>query len=333
MASIAFPSLAKKAKLSDGATYGYVLVPPSRPSKATFLLLHGFPSSCYDWRHQIVGLQKEGYGVIAPDLLGYGDTDKPSDLEAYRFKAMCGQMIEIMDREGVSKAFVVGHDWGTTLASRLTTYYKDRFHAIVTLAVAYIQPGLIWDIDKINEAIKKLIGYEPYGYWKWHNTDQAATDYNEHPASGFSLTYPTDPYLWRTDYAPTGKAAEFVRARRTTPLPSWFSLEEYTTRERIFDFGGYAGPLAWYKAAMRGVNTEDEKDIPDKDKPCLLPNVFIAAKQDYVCVAGLQLKQSQDWCPQLKTETWDCGHWVELEEPERLNQLLVELAHEYALEG
>jgi pimeloyl-ACP methyl ester carboxylesterase len=151
-------------------------------------------------------------------------------------------------------------------------------------------------------------------------------------ASGFSLTYPTDPYMWRTDYAPTGKAAEFVRTGRTTPLPSWFPFKEYTTRDEIFTSGGYAGPLSWYKAAMGGVNTADEQNTPDKDKPCPLPNLFIAAEQDYVCVAGLQLKQAHDWCPILKTETGDCSHWVELEEPERLNRLLVRLGKEYAPE-
>ena len=113
MASIAFPSLAKKAKLSDGTTYGWVVLAPSLPSKATFLLLHGYPSSCYDWRHQIDGLQKAGYGVIAPDLLGYGDTDKPTDPSAYRTKTMCAHMVEILDIESLDRVIAVGHDWYT----------------------------------------------------------------------------------------------------------------------------------------------------------------------------------------------------------------------------
>lgn len=110
MASIAFPSLAKKATLTDGTTYGWVSVAP-QSSKPTFLLLHGYPSSCYDWRHQITALKEAGYGIIAPDLLGYGDTDKPTDPAAYNTKRMCGHMAEILDLEGVSKAIAVGHDW------------------------------------------------------------------------------------------------------------------------------------------------------------------------------------------------------------------------------
>jgi hypothetical protein len=141
MASIAFPSLAKKTRLSDGTTYGYVVVPPFHPSKTTFFLLHGFPSSCYDWRHQIIGLQKEGYGVIAPDLLGYGDADKPSDLNAYRFKTMCDQMVEIMDREGVSKAFVEG------LCCRARLVFLSWFIAPNILVHFILQAVYEWDLD------------------------------------------------------------------------------------------------------------------------------------------------------------------------------------------
>jgi alpha/beta hydrolase fold len=111
MASIAFPSLAKKATLSDGTTYGYVAAAPSPPSMATFLFLHGYPSSSHDWRHQIAALQREGYGVIVPDLLGYGDTDKPTELVAYRMKTMCAHMTEILDLENVPRAIAVAHDW------------------------------------------------------------------------------------------------------------------------------------------------------------------------------------------------------------------------------
>jgi soluble epoxide hydrolase/lipid-phosphate phosphatase len=111
MASIAFPTLAKKATLSDGTTYGYVNIIPSHASNPTFLLLHGYPSSSYDWRHQIGGLQSAGYGVIAPDLLGYGDTDKPSEVDAYRMKTMSAHMVELLNIENVDRAIAVGHDW------------------------------------------------------------------------------------------------------------------------------------------------------------------------------------------------------------------------------
>jgi len=110
MALKAFPELGKLRTLQDGTTYAYVHVAASDP-KPTFLLLHGFPSSSYDWRHQIGQLKSAGYGVVAPDLLGYGDTDKPVELEKYALKVMCTHIVEILDKEGLEKVVGVSHDW------------------------------------------------------------------------------------------------------------------------------------------------------------------------------------------------------------------------------
>ena len=53
-----------------------------------------------------------GYGVLAPDLLGYGDTDKPEELEAYRMKRMSGHIVEILEHEGLKEKIMgVAHDW------------------------------------------------------------------------------------------------------------------------------------------------------------------------------------------------------------------------------
>ncbi|KAL4895731.1 Alpha/Beta hydrolase protein [Aspergillus ambiguus] len=245
-------------------------------------------------------------------------------------KKMCGHMAEILDKEGVSRAIAVAHDWGVGLGSRLATYQRHRIYGLVTVAVSYVEPGTVWDIDAICNLTKSLVGYETSGYWLWHNTDEAVVDCETNPASTFNLVYPYDPLLWIADFAPIGKAAEFVRAGRTTPLPSWYSLADYTVRDRIFAKGGYAGPLSWYKAAMRGVNTEDETAVPEEDIPWPLPNLFVAAKRDYVCRADLQSELARKWVPNCRIETVDCGHWVQLEKPDILNKFLVGFARDVA---
>ena len=111
MALRAFPQQSTCTRLTDGTTYAYVSIAPNDPGKPTFLLLHGFPSSSWDWRHQVSALHKRGYGVIAPDLLGYGDTDKPREVEAYAMKRMSAHIDEILEREGVEKCVGVAHDW------------------------------------------------------------------------------------------------------------------------------------------------------------------------------------------------------------------------------
>lgn len=110
MASLAFPSMTKNINLRDGTTYGYVRV-AATADKPTLLFLHGYPSSSYDWHYQIDHFSRAGYGLVVPDLLGYGDTSKPDALEAYSMRNIGRQIIEVLDHEGLSKVIGVAHDW------------------------------------------------------------------------------------------------------------------------------------------------------------------------------------------------------------------------------
>ena len=94
----------------DGSVYSYTLAPADE-GKCTFLLLHGFPSSSYDWRHTIQDLTGKGYGIVAPDLLGYGATDKPEKVEEYANEKISGHVAEILGQEGIEEVVGVGHDW------------------------------------------------------------------------------------------------------------------------------------------------------------------------------------------------------------------------------
>jgi len=70
------------------------------------------PSNYKDFIPQ---LTDNGYGVILPELLGYGETDKPTEVEAYAFNPMCKQLAGILDAEGVDKVIGLGHDFGEAL--------------------------------------------------------------------------------------------------------------------------------------------------------------------------------------------------------------------------
>lgn len=110
MASIAFPNISRSIRLPNGTTYNYVFVEPNG-DKPFLLFLHGYPSSSYDWRHQIPFFSDLGYGLIIPDLLGYGGTDKPQNLEAYRVKKMSEEIIALLDFHKIPKVLAIGHDW------------------------------------------------------------------------------------------------------------------------------------------------------------------------------------------------------------------------------
>ena len=104
------PSSYKDLTTSRGLNYHYYCSPPQL-SKPILLFLHGFPSTSYDWRHQVSFFRKEGYGLIVPDMLGYGGSAKPTDPMHYKASLLCADLIDILDAEHVDQAIVIGHDW------------------------------------------------------------------------------------------------------------------------------------------------------------------------------------------------------------------------------
>jgi pimeloyl-ACP methyl ester carboxylesterase len=84
---------------------------PAASGKPTLLFLHGFPSTAHDWNRQINYFQPKGYGILAPDMLGFGGTSRPTDVEYFRMSGMAADIIEILDNEKLGKVIGVAHDW------------------------------------------------------------------------------------------------------------------------------------------------------------------------------------------------------------------------------
>jgi len=94
------------------------------------VLLHGFPETWFAWRHQIPILAKH-YRVIAPDLRGYGETQKPST--GYDKKTMARDIVGLMHNLGIERAAVIGHDRGARVGLRLAKDFPEivsRFAAL-----------------------------------------------------------------------------------------------------------------------------------------------------------------------------------------------------------
>ena len=107
-------SLYKDITTSRGFKYHYYYS-PAADSKPTILFIHGFPCTSLDWRKQVPFFKEKGYGLIVPDLLGYGGTDKPAETTAYQLSKMATDLVNILDAEKVDKVISVGHDWYSSL--------------------------------------------------------------------------------------------------------------------------------------------------------------------------------------------------------------------------
>src|SRR5436190_3912536 len=101
------------------------------------VLCHGFPESWYSWRHQLVALAEAGFRAVAPDMRGYGQTDRPEAIEAYTLLHLVGDMVGLLDALGVESAVIAGHDWGAPVAWHAALLRPDRFRAVIGLSVPY----------------------------------------------------------------------------------------------------------------------------------------------------------------------------------------------------
>ncbi len=103
------PEHFKHVKTQRGFTYRYCFSAPAEGKPLFFS--HGFPSGSYLWLKQVAYFEPLGYGLVVPDLLAYGGTDKPTDPKFYVGSGLAQDIVDILDAEKVYKVIAIGHDW------------------------------------------------------------------------------------------------------------------------------------------------------------------------------------------------------------------------------
>jgi pimeloyl-ACP methyl ester carboxylesterase len=101
------------------------------------LLLHGFPQSWYQWRHQIPALVEAGFRMVAPDMRGYNLSDKPPGVRAYRVELLARDVERLILACGERTATVVGHDWGAIVAWVAAMHHPGRVERLAILNVPH----------------------------------------------------------------------------------------------------------------------------------------------------------------------------------------------------
>ncbi|MCP4005980.1 MAG: alpha/beta hydrolase [bacterium] len=80
------------------------------------LFLHGFPENSYSWRYQMPALAELGFRAWAPDLRGYGTSDKPGRMEDYAIETLMDDVAGLIDASGAKSTLLLSHDWGGAIA-------------------------------------------------------------------------------------------------------------------------------------------------------------------------------------------------------------------------
>ncbi|MCL7041462.1 hypothetical protein MKW94_007923 [Papaver nudicaule] len=233
------------------------------------LLVHGFPSLWYSWRHQILSLAASGYRAIAPDLRGYGDTDAPSSSELYTCLHIVGDLVALIDTLGQDKVFVVGHDWGAIISWYLCLFRQDKVKALVNLSVAFTPRKLTM---KPLDALKAVYG-EEYYIIRFQEPGEMEAEFarvgTETVLRNFLTRHSPAPLMIPKDEGlPTNLPV--------TLLPSWLSEEDIGYYTAKFEQSGFTGGFNYY----RNFNVNWELTAPWTGAQVKVPVKFLVGDQD-----------------------------------------------------
>lgn len=132
----------------DGATIHYQEF--GNPADPKLLLIHGYTASTYVWKSVAPEFAERGYHVIAPDLLGFGYSDKPASFE-YSIQAQARMVMRLMNVLGIGQASIVGSSYGGAVASVLTLDYPERVEKLVLV-------GAVINDRPMQQPIMRLAG-------------------------------------------------------------------------------------------------------------------------------------------------------------------------------
>jgi haloacetate dehalogenase len=253
------------------------------------VLLHGFPETSFAWRHQIPVLAR-GFRVIAPDLRGYGETDKPAS--GYDKRTMAHDLRALLKNLGISKIALVGHDRGARVATR---FAKDHPQLVDRLVVMDNVPTRIV-ARSMNAQIAKA-----YWFFLFH----LVPDLPEALIAGREdvwLRHFFSDWCFNPHTITGADFDHYVAAYRAP--------------------GAVRGAMADYRA-----NAEDTaQDMVDADVKIACP-VLALWGADFGAV-GQMFDMPHVWA-EMASHLWavpiqNCGHLPHEEQPEVVNQMLTE---------
>jgi pimeloyl-ACP methyl ester carboxylesterase len=294
------------------------------------ILCHGFPECWHSWRHQLPALAFEGYRAVAPDLRGFGQTDRPPAVEAYDILHLAGDLVGLVNALGDGPAILVGHDWGAVLAWHAALLRPNLFHALVLMSVPYVPRRKMsqsqWEAEKYPGRI-------------FYQADLRSPHAETFFESDIRTRLLRGLWLLSGD-APSDKCWQPVRDPDVLPaapalparLPRWLTEADLDFLEGEYRRTGFSGGLNYYRNCDR--NWELTPFLEGARLP--QPTLFLAGEKDPVLdLLGEEYAALENHVPNLwkKALIPRAGHWIQQERPEDVNLLLLDFLHELERSG
>ena len=252
------------------------------------VLLHGFPEFAYGWRRQVGPLAAAGLRVVAPDQRGYGLSDKPDGLAAYTVGTLADDVLGLADALGRERFAVVGHDWGAAVAWHLASRNPGRVERAAVLNAVGVSVGLAYARTSPAQMAKSWY----IGFFQAPALPELALSAAGHAWLRSAMT--------RSSRQGTFGPEDFRRYREAWSRP-----------------GALTAMLSWYRA----LRLYARRLPPERVR---VPLRVVWGDRDAFLEPGL-VEAGLSWCERGEAfHLPEATHWVQHEEPERVNDLLVE---------
>ena len=294
------------------------------------MLCHGFPESWYSWRHQLPALAEAGFHAVAPDMRGYGQSERPEAIDRYTLLHLVGDMVGLLDALGAEAAVIAGHDWGAPVAWHAALLRPDRFRGVVGLSVPYRPRGAVRPTTAMPQTDDALF-YQLY----FQEPGVAEAEFErDRRVSLRTILYSASGDAPRRDWGGAGKNAVGMVSRRAgflsgmvnpAALPGWLSEADIDFYAGEFARTGFRGGLNWY----RNIDRNWELLAPFAGARVTVPALYIAGDRDLVVAfRGMDqlLPNLAKFVPQLRQTIMlpGCGHWTQQERASEVNAAMID---------
>ncbi|MDO9587957.1 MAG: alpha/beta fold hydrolase, partial [Brevundimonas sp.] len=277
------------------------------------LLIHGFPELGTSWRAQVEALAAAGFHAVAPDMRGYGGTDKPEAREAYSILHLVGDMVDLVLALGETSCVVVGHDWGAPVAWHCALTRPDLFRAVFGLSVPFQPRRPRGPPTAAMAAISRRLGMGDL-YISRFQADDAHAAFDADPAGALRRMFhaydgATPDGRQSTGFIPEGQSF-LSTVSDDAPLPPWMNEHHFAEYVEAFSAGGFRGPLDWYRNLDRNWSLTAHL----QDARIQVPAAFVVGDRDPVRhYAGAHEAGLKDWVPDLRMQVVvpGAGHWIQ----------------------
>ena len=295
------------------------------------ILCHGFPESWYSWRHQLAALASAGFHAVAPDMRGYGQTDRPNEIDQYALLHLVGDMTGLLDSLGDDSAVIVGHDWGAAVAWHSALLRPDRFRAVIGLSVPFRARGRVRPttvMPQTDTAVFYMLYFQTLGVAEAEYERDVRDTMRRVLYSLSGDAPPRDPSGARTGPAGMVPRQGGLLSQRTNPtaLPAWLTEADIDYYTAEFSRTGFRGGLNWYRNIDRnwellGAYTGARVNVPA---------LYVAGDRDLVVAAAggpdQLMANLRTLVPKLRNTIMlpGCGHWTQQERPKEVNAAIVD---------